>query len=98
MPLSNFLQSALWSYDLKKMDINFDKKIIIEQILNYGTWEQLKWLMNNYSLNEIKIAVENPSRGNWREDSLNYWLLFFNIKMPKQKREKALFNLCPKFI
>ncbi|MCK5460327.1 hypothetical protein KAI52_04375 [Candidatus Parcubacteria bacterium] len=98
MPLSNFLQSALWSYNLKKLDIKRDKKIIIEQILNYGTWEQLKWIMSSYSLNEIKRVVENPSRGCWKEDSLNYWLLFFNIKMPKRKSEKALFNLCPKFI
>jgi len=96
--LPKFLQSALWSYDLKNMDANnkSDKKIIIEQILNYGTWEQLKWLTKTYSWNEIKQIVKTPSRGIWKKDSLNYWLLFFNLKMPKIKREEALFSLIPK--
>ena len=96
MPLPNFLQSALWSYNIKKMDVDKDKKLIMEQILNYGTWKQLKWLLNNYSWREIKNVVKNPARGCWRDDVLNYWLLFFNIKMSKSKKERALFNLCPK--
>ncbi|MBU1486743.1 hypothetical protein KKH56_01660 [bacterium] len=48
MAVPKFLQSALWSYDLSKMDAGNkdDKRIIIEQVLNYGIWEQLKWLTN----------------------------------------------------
>ena len=93
------MQSALWSYDLSKMDPQdkSDKRIIIEQVLNYGTWEQVKWVTKNYSRKEIENIVKNPSRGIWMDDSLNYWLTLLNIKLPKQKKERALFILEPKF-
>ncbi|MEA3464007.1 MAG: hypothetical protein U9R14_02960 [Patescibacteria group bacterium] len=98
MAIPKFLQSALWSYNLENMDINnkADKRIIIEQILNFGTWKQLKWLINNCSWREIKQIIKNPSPGLWMEDSLNYWLIFFGIKLSNAKKEKAIFNLWPK--
>ncbi|MBU0566726.1 hypothetical protein KJ693_04125 [bacterium] len=98
MAVPKFLQSALWSYDLSKMDAGNkdDKRIIIEQVLNYGIWEQLKWLTNTYSWDEIKEVAKKPSRGIWMEDSLNYWSLFFGLELSANEREKALFSLTPK--
>jgi hypothetical protein len=97
--IPSFLQSALWSYDLSKMEVKdkSDKRIIIEQVLNYGTWEQVKWVTKNYSRKEIKDIVKSPSRGIWMDDALNYWLTLLNMKMPRPKRERALFSLDPKF-
>ena len=98
MALPKLLQSALWSYDLKKMDPkdSIDKRIIIEQVLNYGTWEQLKWVTATYSWKEIEEIAKNPSRGIWMDDALNYWTKILNLKLTKNKREQALFNLAPK--
>jgi hypothetical protein len=94
-----FLQSALWSYDIKKFNPRdrADKKIIIEQVLNYGTWKQLEWVVNFYSWREIKEVVKNPSRGIWFEQSLNYWTQFFGIKRQSKKYERAIFRIIPDF-
>lgn len=94
--LPNFLQSALWSYDLKKMAKSRDKKIIITQILNHGTWPQIQWLLKNYSSKEIKRILKNPSRGVWQADVINYWEKIFNLRLPKNKADKALFSLYAK--
>lgn len=94
--LPKFLQSALWSYDLKKMTKNRDKKTIITQILNYGTWPQIQWLLKNYSPKEIEEIFKNPGRGVWRDDVINYWEKIFNIRLPKNKIGKALFSLYAK--
>lgn len=94
--LPNFLQTALWSYDLKKMTKNRYKKVIITQILNFGNWRQLQWLLQNYSAKEIKEVLKNPSRGMWRADVINYWEKIFNIRLPKSKVEKALCSLYAK--
>lgn len=95
MALPKFLQSALWSYDLTKMNIKnkTDRKIIVEQILNHGTWKQLKWLRNQYSDKILKEIIQNPSRGIWHFDALNYWQIILGIKLPKQKIKRALFSL-----
>jgi len=97
--LPKFLQSALWSYDLKKIDTSdkSDQRIIIEQILNYGTWKQLKWLVNTYSWEEIKQVVKNPSRGIWTEQSLNYWTKFCKIKLSAKMYNKSIMRLEPNF-
>ena len=94
--LPNFLQTALWSYNLKRMTKNRYKNVIITQILNYGTWPQIQWLLKNYSSKEIKDVLKNPSRGVWRADVINYWEKIFNIRLPKNKVDKALFSLYAK--
>lgn len=99
MPIPQFLQSALWSYDLKKMDSQDpkDRHVIIQHVLNCGTWDQLKWLLHTYSWQEIKEEMENPSRGSWDKKSLNYWVRFFNIQLSDEKYQRAIMNINPQF-
>ena len=75
-----FIAPCLWSYDIKQIDLQEDKKLIITQVLNYGVWKDVKWLYSVYSEDDIKEVVSNPRRGLW---------------FPKDKREKAIFKLCP---
>jgi hypothetical protein len=95
MPVPKFLQSALWSYDVKDLDPKRDRKYIISQILNHGTWEQVKWALKTYSRKEIVDILKNPPRGRWFDDALNFWLTIFKLRLTKQKYEQALFHLHP---
>lgn len=81
-----------WSYDIKSLDLKADKEYIIAQTLNYGTWEDLKWLYKIYSEKEIKEIVRNPRRGVWFEKVLNFWTTIFNIQLKKEIRDKAIFR------
>lgn len=91
------LQSALWSYDLRTLDSKRHKNLIITQVLNFGTWEQVQWLTKHYSKNDLRKAVREPARGVWRADSLSYWMLMLDIKLPKSKLQRAIFSLEPKY-
>jgi len=93
MALPKLLQSALWSYDLKKMDKEKHKKTIITQVLNHGTWEQVSWVRDNYSTADIKEAIKKPSRGVWQKDALNYWIKILDVKVPREKFDRAIFSL-----
>ena len=84
-----------WSYDIKSLDLKDDKDYIIPQVLNYGTWDDLKLLFKIYSEREIKEVIKNPSRGLWFEKVLNFWLTIFNIKLKKNIYQKAIFNINP---
>ena len=86
-----------WSYDVKSLDPKKDKDYIITQALNYGTWEDLKWLFKVYSEKEIKAVVKNPRRGVWFEKVLNFWTTLFNIRIKKDVWQKAIFNINPRF-
>ena len=82
-----------WSYNTKTLDLKRDKDYIITQVLNYGTWEDLKWLYKLYSEKEIKEVVKHPRRGVWFEKVLNFWTTIFNIRLKKEIWEKAIFSL-----
>jgi len=85
-------QRILWSYNIDKMDLEEDKKEIITQVLNYGTWEDLKLLYRLYPEKDIKEVVKNPRRGVWFRKVLNFWTKIFNIQLKKEVWEKAIFR------
>lgn len=82
-----------WSYDVRSLDLKKDKDYIITQVLNYGTWEDLKLLYKLYSEKEIREVVKHPCRGVWFEKVLNFWTTIFNIRLKKDAWEKAIFSL-----
>jgi len=87
-----------WSYDIKSLDPKKDKDYIITQTLNYGTWEDLRWLFRTYSEKEIKEVVKHPRRGVWFEKVLNLWSILFNIHFKKDVWQKAIFNINPRIV
>lgn len=88
-------QWLFWSYDIKSLDLKRDKEYIITQVLNYGTWDDLKLLFKIYSEREIKVVIKKPGRGLWFEKVLNFWLKIFDIKLEKNIYQKAIFNINP---
>ena len=91
----DFLQSVLWSYDLNEIDLERDKIIIITQVLNYGLWEEVKWLYSVYMEKDIRGVISNPGRGLWFDKVLNFWEKMFDIHIPEKKRRQAIFNIDP---
>jgi hypothetical protein len=93
----NGLQKVLWSYNIESMDLEEDKELIIQQVLNYGNWEDLRWLYQTYPEMKIRKVVQNPRRGMWFENVLNFWCLMLKIRLPKRVREQAIFHIEPRF-
>lgn len=84
------LQAALWTYNLKELDLEEDKKLIITQVLNYGDLEDVKWLYSVYLENDIKEVVKDPQRGRWFAKTLNFWLTVFDLEISPAKKEAAI--------
>ena len=95
MALPSFLQPYLASYNLSKLDIEKDKKLIITEILNKGDSQALKWLTRHYSKKDIKSTIELPIRGSWLKPTLDYWLKIFGIKKSDKTYNEAIINLNP---
>lgn len=86
--ISNVFKPFLWSYDISKMDLITDKKIIITNVLNLGTTKAVKELFKTYSKKEIVKFVANPAPGEWSKKSLNFWSIIFDIE-PKEKSRQV---------
>lgn len=92
MAIPRFLQSCLWSYDLKKIDPSKDKNVIIIQVLNHGNWEQIKWLCKTYTKAEIREIVKSPARGMWHKSILRYWCDVLNVRIASKKKTAAIWR------
>lgn len=77
--LPDSVKATLWSYDLAQIDLQKHKKLIISQVLNFGSLDAVSWLFSNYSSADIKEAALNTPLGSWDKKSLNLWLLYFNL-------------------
>lgn len=93
--LPKFLQPCLASYDLRELDLQEDRRLIITQVLNKGDDEALRWLGKNYSQKEIKEAIVLPMKGMWLKNILAYWQKIFNLKLNRKVFNEAILDLRP---
>ncbi len=57
------LQAVLWSVNTDMLDLERDKQYIIHQILAYGTWENIAWLLRTYGKTQVKeVFVKHPAK------------------------------------
>ena len=84
--LPQAVNAVLWSYDLSQIDLSKHKRIIISQVLNFGSLEAVSWLFDNYPSDEIKEAAINIPLGAWNKKSLNLWSLYFDLEKAQFKQ------------
>lgn len=85
--LPKSVQSLLWSYDLQKLDLNVHKRLLITQVLNFGTEESIQWLFRFYGRNTVIQEANTISLEQWDKKSLGLWSLILGIH-PKSKLQK----------
>lgn len=80
------LQPFLWSKNIEKLDRNRDKIYIIHQILSYGDFKELRWLLRIYGDKEVReVFTKYPKK--IYQPSVFYFIKNFILKL-KNKRLK----------
>ena len=51
------LRPLFWSYDFSRIDVERHRKTIIVQVLNYGTFEQWRWLITTYGRDAVRMVL-----------------------------------------
>jgi hypothetical protein len=61
MTLTN-IPSGLWphfqEYDVRTLDLDRDANLIIQRTLEYGTWDEVRWLFRTYGGPRIRTFVQ----------------------------------------
>ena len=87
-------EAALWSYDIRALDLGRDKELIITRLLNYGDWDAVRWVNKTYGEAAIRAVVSQPRRGVWLPRVLNFWLKMLGIELSLEKQKRALMIIC----
>ena len=57
MPIE--LKEYFWDTEFEKLDKNKNKRYIISRLFNYGDLKTIKWIMENYTRDDIEDVARN---------------------------------------
>ena len=75
--LPKFLHKYFREIDFAKLDFDKSKIYILKRILEYGDKKIVRWMVNNFTKDEIKNALKRL-RG-FPAKTANFWALIFDI-------------------
>ncbi len=90
-------ESTAWlfpEYDFGKMDDEGYASVIIERILERGTWDELRWLFARYGRQRVTAWVRRYGYRGLSPYSFDYWRWVLGIKrykLPPWGKVKTIF-------
>ncbi len=84
--IPQFVKPFLWSYEIEKLDLHTNKKLIIHNVLNFGSKKATDWLMGVYSKGEIQEVLRTTPASEWSKKSIALWELLFNVSPTDESR------------
>ena len=88
MKLPEFLFPLFWEYDPETIDIVKHAGLIMDRIMERGSWASMLWLQRTYSKDQLVSFLEKRGNRILSSRELNYWALMGGI--PPEKRQKWL--------
>ncbi len=84
------LKPLFWSYKFESLSLEKNKRLIIKQILNYGTIEDWKWLVSVYTKQGVKETITKLYETELNRGSLKLAEILFNSKPAHVSRNAFL--------
>jgi len=66
-----------WDINADKLDVSKHSRFVIERLLEYGDFPELRWLFQSYSRQKIANVLKNSRALSLR--SANYWSQILNV-------------------
>ena len=65
----------LWDVDVRNIDLELHRSLVLERVMTRGTWEAMQWLRRRYSAEVIADFVRTRGRRLLAPRDLAYWSL-----------------------
>ncbi len=88
------IKRLFWDTDKDRVDVGKHRFYIIKRIMDYGNLEGVRWMMRNYTPEEITEVVRK-SRGISRK-SAYFWSAYYQIPLEEIECLKASSRLGPR--
>jgi len=73
------LRPHFQEYDSEALDLQRDANLIIQRTLEYGTWEEIRWLYGVYGASRIRSFVQERGERLLSAVTFNYWRKLLGI-------------------
>ena len=83
LTIPHFFKPLLWSYNFFQIDPEQDKKSIVLNTINHGSWEHWQWIVNFYGKSDVKKVIVSTPASEFRTRALKLACLLFGINKLK---------------
>ena len=86
MAIPSFLEGLFKNYDPHTLDVEKHAEMIIKAVLSRGTWEQVKWVFEQYGVQKVREVFLRDYCGlrTLPESTRSLWELVF-VEEPQQE-------------
>jgi hypothetical protein len=74
------LRTHFQEYDLLDLDLDHDANLVIQRALEYGTWDEVRWLFRQYGKQRIRAFVRTYGERMLSRIAFNYWRKLLQIQ------------------
>jgi putative transcriptional regulator len=74
------LRPHFQEYDLQTLNIIKDANLIIPRTLEFGTWDELRWLFEVYGIKRIQVFLRRYGERWLRPVDFNYWRKLLGLR------------------
>jgi uncharacterized protein DUF6922 len=74
------LITHLQEYDVAKLDVERDSNLVIQRTLEFGTWEEVRWLVQRYGAPHIRSWLRQWGERQLSRVAFNYWRKFARVR------------------
>lgn len=79
-PIPAGLNPHFQEYDLSQLDLKRDANLIIQRTLEFGTWDEIRWLFKTYSTKRIRMFLREHGHRWLKPVTFHYWCKLFGIR------------------
>lgn len=76
--IREIIKPCLWGGDVDLLDLQEDRFLIIERLLEHGGNNQVEFVLNTYPAEDIVKVIRESSY--LSPKTVNYWCMFFSIE------------------
>jgi hypothetical protein len=74
------LQPYFQEYDLARLELEADADLIIQRTLEFGTWDEVRWLFLTYGKRRICLFLRKRGERWLSPVTFNYWRRLLRVR------------------
>ena len=74
------LKPYFQEYDPAQVDIMQDATLVIQRALEFGTWEEVRWLFETYGTKRIRLFLQQHGERSLRPVTFSYWRKLLGVR------------------
>ena len=74
------LQPYFQEYGVSQLNITRDANLIIQRVLEFGTWKEIRGLFERYGSKLIRLFLRERGERLWRPVTFPYWRKLMGIR------------------